>query len=619
MEGTHMITNFRRLPETSCIGDLNKGSIFQKEIDEVFSKVKQILSYHELEEQDGYKSTYINNIIGIIGMRGSGKSSILHSVINILKNNKERIPNVENNSYRLYCVSEPIDPKSSPDCVGILDLVIASLFSYFQDNISRFEDEKIEKIFQCFEELNKPISFLSIANRKDVIENPSDLYELATLTKLKSKLESLVDFLLSSISDNNDSNHSAFVISIDDFDLDTSSCHKMATEALTFLNIRGLVFLIAMDDIIFENEIERGFLRQLTDLGGATNTILKLETKDYPENKFDVGTLMEKANDYCTQLSIKFIPVDLRINIKTHELMDEYNPLIEKLSKWLFGFNREMLEKQKENLSYLSDFLMDFKNSLSLTLNLRARNQILNQIFDKISSDDTAFSRDSTEEIARLMRSYPVSTLGKNPAMIKNTGDAIINYLQDNFMTFTLLDNIGTSSKPVLISEIFEDVWNNHPCAVYAFNLIISEIHNSIQKKSSNIEAQNVLLRELIDILSFYATLDNPTDDIKNTIENLNTEIISHSFKNTIRYRLKEDIRKYKEEKTPKKNEIAKLVGDIEDGTKKLNNFNDDLIFNLRLSGARVSKIVPWKKETLEKRLALKQFGSVLDSILKEL
>ena len=299
--------------------------------------------------------------------------------------------------------------------------------------------------------------------------------------------------------------------------------------------------------------------------------------------------------------------------------MDEYNPLIEKLSKWLFGFNREMLEKQKENLSYLSDFLMDFKNSLSLTLNLRARNQILNQIFDKISSDDTAFSRDSTEEIARLMRSYPVSTLGKNPAMIKNTGDAIINYLQDNFMTFTLLDNIGTSSKPVLISEIFEDVWNNHPCAVYAFNLIISEIHNSIQKKSSNIEAQNVLLRELIDILSFYATLDNPTDDIKNTIENLNTEIISHSFKNTIRYRLKEDIRKYKEEKTPKKNEIAKLVGDIEDGTKKLNNFNDDLIFNLRLSGARVSKIVPWKKETLEKRLALKQFGSVLDSILKEL
>ena len=189
-----------RLPETSVVTEncLSKDYIFEHEARSILKKIGAIIQPGYGEEKEKEKAYYENNIIGIIGGRGSGKTSLIASILETIKNkgNGEYIDITEVRESNIICLTDIIDPKAIPDFIGIIDLVLASLFYYFKEHLNIIKESERESLFQQFERLNKIVSILSQTQRTEVIENPGDLYDLASLVTLRKALEDLVNNLL---------------------------------------------------------------------------------------------------------------------------------------------------------------------------------------------------------------------------------------------------------------------------------------------------------------------------------------------------------------------------------------------------------------------------------------
>ena len=182
-----------RLPETSVVTEncLSKDYIFEYEARSILKKIGAII--HPEDGVENEKAYYENNIIGIIGGRGSGKTSLIASILETIKNKGKGVY-MDITSVResnIIWLTDIIDPKAIPDFIGIIDLVLASLFYFFKEHINIIKETERESLFQQFERLNKIVSILSQTQRTEVIENPGDLYDLASLVTLRKALEDM--------------------------------------------------------------------------------------------------------------------------------------------------------------------------------------------------------------------------------------------------------------------------------------------------------------------------------------------------------------------------------------------------------------------------------------------
>ena len=529
-----------RLPETSVVTEncLSKDYIFEYEARSILKKIGAII--HPEDGVENEKAYYENNIIGIIGGRGSGKTSLIASILETIKNKGKGVY-MDITSVResnIICLTDIIDPKAIPDFIGIIDLVLASLFYFFKEHINIIKETERESLFQQFERLNKIVSILSQTQRTDVIENPGDLYDLASLVTLRKALEDLVNNLLKAQipedyqAKKEKQKDSVFILAIDDFDLDTNNSLRMLYELSTFLNIKGIIFMLAMDDQVFNYEIERARIKEMSDFGRATEQIgeiaslsrsggrfRNIEPRVFKDTlaRYGVERIASQATEYRFQLTTKLIPLDFRFDMKAHGVAnyeDKFRPRVDALFDWLFGFSGSHLSGKGKLGIVMKAFCTQVRDALVVTSNLRSRNQMLNQILDLLeertqsqkSVDWSTYNEEKNlKALSDALKNYPLSE--PNQGIEKNflkklaaeidkvveNGDLLYFALDDS--EYPISDYITDGESGTSIYRLFQPFWTTHPCAYYAYQRIVSMMDWNDNEEFANL---------YYDLLTYY-------------------------------------------------------------------------------------------------------------------
>lgn len=383
------------LPETALFSSrcLDEDFYFYSEAAQIRDKIVEIVDSFSKADY-----VYPNNIIGVIGGRGSGKTSLLASITATLTNREAGFFKDSKENIKVRPIAQPIDPKTVPSFIGVVDLVIANLFNYFQNESKLLSEREADSLYQQFEDLNRTAAILCQSSRKDVIENPSDLADLSALSNLRQSLEKLIADLHKAFGD---PEKSAFLLSIDDFDVDGENCHRMALELNSYLNAKGIIFLLAMDAEIFQEELYRARVKELSDYGKATNALLmgnqlyerpiaRARGSEKIANEV-LENIKRSSKKYAQQLISKLIPSDFVIEMQERDLsetQDVFASQIDTLCLYLFGVNASPSKGAVDDSVPVSidKFIQMFRRSLTRGKDLRATSQMINGIFRKMNS-----------------------------------------------------------------------------------------------------------------------------------------------------------------------------------------------------------------------------------------
>lgn len=475
-----MAKEYQRFPETAVFGTKASDYLFEREVNDVLAAIDRII-----QNFGDNHTVYVNNTIGIIGGRGSGKSSVLQTVNEILSSTSKSV----------HVMKTILDPKVLPNHVSIINYVLSVLYSDFSQLLIQPSNDfktDINAVLQSFEELNASIAFLSKLSRAETIDNPSDLYDVAQVTNIRRSFASLIEKLLSVYFPKKEKTN-AFLVCIDDFDLDSGNLVSMISDIVSFLTIPGLVFLFAFDDDILSFEILRQRMDVISNFGKASNSLFESRpsTVSYAMPKYGLRDLILRSEKYETQLYNKFLPQDYRVKIGMPSINEPaFLALANDLCEWLFGFNLNTKPSpnhpyEDEVVGIIRNLCQRFVNAIGRTSDLRTRNQLLNQIISSFEKEKETNGQPLDPDTIRLSSSIKemskIAESTDNQELLRVVGERIIAYADFEKKA----DDLAAHSREIVYSDIFhnlsfsqlaETYFKNHPCAQTVYESVMSEL-----------------------------------------------------------------------------------------------------------------------------------------------
>ncbi len=445
------------LPETAivnanCFSD--KDFFFKHEAKAAENILEAILN--SFSDQPSVNGDYVNNIIGIVGERGTGKSTLITSIFETIHSGNSRV------SDRIICAEGPIDPKTMPANIGIVGLVLAKMYDLFCQRYLSDEQSKGSAIgvelMQSFVELNNLISLLLSNQERNAYDNPSDLYQVTQITTIRRKLKSLAQRLCEYF----DVPNGSILIAIDDFDLDSKHCYRMASDAITYLSIPHLTVLVALDENIFRREILRGRISELSDYGPATSRLLD---SDRVEGGSILQDIYGSAKKYTAQLSDKFIPLSRRVYMHSGSTVDpDSSDILLRCSDWLFGEGQAFPDAQPIYQHILFQLL--------LCDDMRTRNQALNQLDEltRVNDDPSKpLSIGDSKRLAQIFDYLDGATRGKALQIGEQPekNDTIFKVIADSLKNYGVFSFHRKGSSLKMASEPGDMLLNSKQGAIY--------------------------------------------------------------------------------------------------------------------------------------------------------
>lgn len=497
----------KRWPETAMVNEncCAENWILANAAQAVFDRIEAVLDSFKNE-----KSLYFNNVIGIIGGRGHGKSSLAASVGRTLKNESLDAKH-QSLVGKIIPLCDPIDPKTLPDDIGIVGLVVGELYANFVDKTKDGDcSSKQQEIFELFDELNLRVANLSQIEKRTPSQNPSDLYDLSRLITVREDLAALIKALHEY--DGPADDNKAYLITIDDFDLDAANCHEMAMNIVTYLTIPGLIFLLAMDENLFLDEIRRSRIAEISDFGSASNSIFEYESN--PREGPYIEKIITKTNRYANQLSEKLIPLSNKIFL-TNDLLNDQEAvkICDDLYDWLIKIDVSENEPSLKTR---------FRNELLSSKDLRQASQAMNKISDVLSkrlasnpsSIDGPISPNEKESLIDLFDKTfeePFILNARNRVSRPNSNDYLSHSLlleisahlrrpiNEDPIERTILNPLAHSKniignddgKPIYVSDLASPFFSKHPLAFHFYELFAERLDPS----------SPLFLRQLADLL----------------------------------------------------------------------------------------------------------------------
>ena len=531
-----MSNKLERFPETAVFTNdcFSPNYLFRDRAIRAFEVIEDsINSFSNLNQ------AYFNNVIGILGGRGAGKTSLLKSILETIEAKEYLVPGNDGKTYYIRPLADLIDPKVLPDNISIVNYVLSVLYIDFKNQVNnkKISDEIANYYFQKFDDLNESISLLSRVIRQDPIDNPSDLYDIGNIIKIRKDLEDLVQELLDLYTKKY--SRKAFIVPIDDFDLDSSNIHKMVLDLTSFLTVKGLVFLTSFDPVVFSDEIVRQRIKTISDYG--VNQFIRADSRFVTAQNafFKPDEIIEKAEKYEEQIYNKFIPHDYRIQVtqSVRYMDDRLRNVLSNLCDFLFGFSANKMPAipfsghRNAVFSLIREYIVRFYEAIALTSDLRTRNQLLNQIIDLLEyrKSDGRFQvttelKRNLEGMSRIVDSQDNKSLLRavaNQLSLPSSNDTNENYLKNQ---------IVYENGDIIVSarDLAPDFWANHPCA----SLLYNEIINRIDFEGADYAYRFIALFELFRNEVIPITAINGEEIAKINGREYNIELFSHPSMN---------------------------------------------------------------------------------------
>ncbi len=343
-----------------------KKSIFYKQYCTALAGIAELLNYQVSSQLDEQILRH-NNIFIFTGDRGSGKTSCLLTVKELLckKNNRRnRYAEFEDvtqdlrdklytTEFQFFGIIDPI----YFDCHhNILDLFMGKLFNEFQQKEQSSKDfiyeRKKDVLLRQFSETKRNLSLLNKTVELSEFDDLEQLCDLSASIAIKQSLDKLVQCYVEYMY----TSDTQLVLCIDDIDLNISEGYEMVEQIRKYLNIKGLIILMAIKIDQLGNVIR---IKYSTDFG----PLLRLDSKNNTSQKYD-----KIINEIVERYVTKIFPISHRIQLPTVTYL-----LDQKIGIFQYDNNREL--KWIENLEPLKDGILNliYKKFRMLVYNSRSR------------------------------------------------------------------------------------------------------------------------------------------------------------------------------------------------------------------------------------------------------
>lgn len=305
-----------------------QDSIFYRQYCLALSAVAELVAYNK-------KSTVHlshNNIFVFTGERGTGKTSCMLTVRELLCDSEKKRKRysslaIEDNLKDIlintsFIYFDLIDPIYFDGEHNILDLFVGTLFSEFQKTEKRKGFNQISendrmKLLNKFSETKRNLCMLNKAVTLSEFDDLEQLSDLAASINFKTSLEELVQLYIKYKGEDN----GQLVLCIDDIDLNMDKGYEMIEQVRKYLNISGLVVMMAIKIEQLENVIRIKYSKDFSPLLSQN------------EKEYDI-TINQIVERYITKL----FPLTHRI----------YLPTV----SYLLDKNVDILQYKDGNLQY---------------------------------------------------------------------------------------------------------------------------------------------------------------------------------------------------------------------------------------------------------------------------
>lgn len=260
-----------------------------------------------------------HNIIAFTGRRGTGKTSAMVSVANILQN-ADILKNNQIKSAKFYSLANHIDASMFVKGDNLLRSILSEMYSdmksHQQQNASFSEDARFRKLKSQFIEVLK--AYNSVVQISSSHNNPENELEAQTdHLGIKNKMEELVQQYLSYMLE--ESNHadrrlypdlvnrSYLVICIDDIDMAKGMQSEIINAIHLYLMIPNVIVLMTADFRNLQLALQKDFYNSL---------IFGRNDSEAPQN-FAIASEKQALN-YLQ----KIVPSDMRITMPSWKKLD---------------------------------------------------------------------------------------------------------------------------------------------------------------------------------------------------------------------------------------------------------------------------------------------------------
>lgn len=437
-----------------------EDSIFFKQYSLAISSIAELVAYNKILKNKNVQNEHSvhNNIIVFNGDRGSGKTSCMLSVKELLCDNSlknEILPKLEISANRDILAETNffsmgiIDPIFFDERHNILELFIGTLFKNFKNEEKNrrnsgkpvMEYEERNNLLQSFSKAKENLSLLNTNINLSEDDNLEQLNDLVASMNVKDSLWRLVKDYINTMYQ---SKNSQLVLCIDDIDLNMSEGYQMIDQIRKYLNIPGLVILLAIKIDQLANVIR---IKYSTDYE-------PLMEQKY-ENNEDKKKYEEIINQIVERYIAKLFPLSQRISMpdvgdllswKTELLQEngekvyELPTLKNDILKLIYSRTRMLFYNSSRQVNFIIPLnLRDLLNFLHFLYNMKEAKThteaIPNIVHFKIYFYGTWCTNNLDENDLAFMR----ATQSFLTAI--NINSYIINFLKERFPVLAELEN----------------------------------------------------------------------------------------------------------------------------------------------------------------------------------
>lgn len=302
-------------------------------------KQQRVNSQDENQSSRNQDITQKTNNIGIIGVRGAGKTSVLKTIrVKLEREKRENISKVNDIIFPI------IVPENMSECGNLMATILGMLGEVIEERDKEEQKKRKKYNADCirkshlqlkYDEVVKQYTYIQKEYRDILIhqyttENDYVLRSAKVFssdTEFINKFNELIDELVKTR--NQEGNSGLLFLFIDDIDLSTYRCADIVKTLLSYLSNENIVTFISGGLETFEEALALDFLRQENVLD-----------KDILDKKVGNDTLLASKKKLAYEYLKKIIPPAYRYNIKYWSLEEMGNYCIADL-----GENQEKEEQ----------------------------------------------------------------------------------------------------------------------------------------------------------------------------------------------------------------------------------------------------------------------------------
>ena len=292
----------------------------------------QIEKFRQEKKFTGKDDQKTNNI-GIMGVRGAGKTSILRTISTELKQNKCRIEN-ESDRRQNHDIILPIVVPENMSASGTL---MAAILGMLREEVLNRETKKEKKgnpyciresrLQECYRAVLKQYTYIQKEYRdilltqytteNDYVNSSAKVFN--SDTEFINKFNDLIELLVNE----GEESSNLLILFIDDIDLSTNRCMDVVKTLLSYLANRNIVTFISGHLETFEEALTLEFIRQ-EKMPDGTLLDMSILARGGGEK-----TLLESKKQLAYEYLKKILPPVYRHHIKDWSLEERGNYCIQ--------------------------------------------------------------------------------------------------------------------------------------------------------------------------------------------------------------------------------------------------------------------------------------------------